>query len=139
MQSRYFVPVVPVVLVSVCFTVGATNIPPEKEVIRFESEIGMVNFFHVLHATLRTKTCRTCHHTYKEGESLKTCDSCHPPDKGGAPVISETPKISKAYHIRCKGCHLYTVRKLNKTAGPVRCRLCHLGKVFDQEPQAHPR
>ena len=73
------------------------------------------------------------------GEPLKTCDACHPPDTGVPTAISDTPKISKAYHVRCKGCHQYTVRKLNKVAGPVRCRLCHLGKVFDQEPQAHPR
>ena len=136
MQLKYLVSVV---LVSGCLTVGATNIPPDKEVIRFESEVGLVNFFHALHATLRTNTCQTCHHTYKEGEPLKTCDSCHPPHQGTPTVITETPMVSKAFHVRCKGCHQYTVRKLNKTAGPVSCRLCHLGKVFDQAPQDHPR
>lgn len=130
---------VPVLSGCICFAVNAANIPPDKEIIRFDSEIGMVNFFHALHATLRTNTCQTCHHTYKEGEAFKTCDSCHPPDKGGAPVIAETPKISKAFHVRCKGCHQYTIRKLHQTAGPVRCKLCHLGKVFAQEPQSHPR
>lgn len=122
--------------------IGPNDIPEDKKIIRIESEFGLVNFYHYLHATLRTNSCDTCHHSLKEEGVLKTCQECHPHESEEiSPIMLMTgpPKIAKAFHDRCKGCHQYTTQTLKKKAGPVTCSLCHLGKEHMDTPETHPR
>jgi len=120
--------------------IDVNDIPEDKKIIRFESEFGLVNFFHHLHATLRANSCDTCHHTMKEVGYIKPCHECHEHEgEGTSPSLQGTPKIAKAFHVRCKGCHQYTTQVLNKTAGPVTCVLCHLGEEHLAAPETHPR
>ena len=112
------------------------DIPEDKRIIRFDSEFGLVNFFHHLHAELRTSSCETCHHTYEEVGEIRPCHECH---KNELSMFDETPTIAKAFHVRCKGCHQYTTQVLFKTAGPVTCGLCHLGVEHLASPETHPR
>lgn len=66
--------------------------------------------------------CAVCHHVYdKDGKKLEAetseeleCSDCH---------LSGEKKgrmdLTRAYHLRCKGCHE------EKKAGPVMCGECH--------------
>jgi hypothetical protein len=118
----------------------AVDIPEEKKVIRFASEFGLVNFYHYLHATLRTSSCEECHHTVKEVGEIKPCHECHLHEgERTTPSLTGTPQIAEAFHVRCKGCHQYTTQVLYERAGPVTCALCHLGKEHREAPDKHPR
>lgn len=65
--------------------------------------------------------CNVCHHVYRDGklvpdessEDLK-CSDCHKQKSsdGGTPLM-------KAYHERCKGCHV------KEKKGPITCGECH--------------
>ncbi|RJQ73287.1 MAG: acidic cytochrome c3 [Desulfobacteraceae bacterium] len=66
--------------------------------------------------------CGICHHVIENGRRSETetsedspCSECH------APLVSGTHPIPlrRAYHLRCKGCHLAS------NAGPVMCAECH--------------
>lgn len=97
-------------------------IPADKEVIQFETRIGVVTFAHKKHADLSITQCTTCHHKSEPGDTvIKPCHQCH--DKKDA----EAPKASKAFHTRCTGCHEYTVAG-GQHAGPLKkkCKLCHI-------------
>ncbi|RDH88591.1 MAG: hypothetical protein DIZ78_01270 [endosymbiont of Escarpia spicata] len=107
------------------------QIPDDKQVIHFSSEFGMVTFYHGLHASLRTNGCETCHHTSKETGVLKPCHDCHHPKEANPKQMltkSDASTTQKAFHVRCKGCHQYTIQVLEKPAGPVTCALCHMGR-----------
>ncbi len=98
------------------------EIPPEKEVILYQSKkLGTVTFLHKHHSTLSKVECRTCHHTLNSGEEPKPCHECH--FKGAKDV----PEPKKAFHLRCTECHEYTTEKGLK-AGPIKkkCKLCHV-------------
>lgn len=96
---------------------------PLKETIEFESKLGNVSFAHKAHAGLKNVECKTCHHTYPEEGGLQDCHNCHKPEG------SDAPKAKDAFHLRCRGCHKYTVEEGEK-AGPVKkCKLCHQKKV----------
>lgn len=112
-------------LVFILFLLTATSaqadvvsIPADKEVIEFDTKLGKVIFAHEAHSGLRNVECRTCHHTYPDEDGLEDCHSCHKQEKGDA------PKSKDAFHLRCRGCHKYTVESGSK-AGPVKCMLCH--------------
>lgn len=110
-----------------CVGIAAETIPDDKAVILFETKTGTVTFFHTLHASLRVTQCASCHHTHEESEPIKPCSDCHKKKKTmveGFSVIA--PKNSKAYHTKCKGCHKYTLEELEQTAGPIKCKLCHI-------------
>ena len=99
------------------------EVPALKETIEFESRLGNVSFAHKAHAGLKKVECKTCHHTYPAEDGLQDCHNCHTP-KGG-----DAPKAKDAFHLRCRGCHKYTVEEGEK-AGPVKkCKLCHQKKV----------
>ena len=103
------------------------TIPDDKSVIVFESKKGNVTFNHALHGTVRGIECKSCHHTYKDGEPIKPCADCHKQkdsEVAGFSVLA--PKNSKAYHTKCKGCHKYTLEELHQPAGPTKCKLCHI-------------
>lgn len=68
--------------------------------------------------------CAVCHHLYEDGVRLEDessedqqCVACH------AEVVdahSDTPiNLRRAYHLRCKECHL------NSNSGPIMCAECH--------------
>jgi hypothetical protein len=106
---------------------AAETIPDDKTVIQFETKTGLITFNHALHATLRTGECETCHHTHEAGQPFQPCVDCH---KGKASPVAGfsvvPPKTSKAYHLKCKGCHEYTIKELEKPGGPTKCKLCHI-------------
>jgi len=101
------------------------QIPPDKDVIRFETKLGSVIFNHRMHADLSFTQCTSCHHTYKaeEGVPVKPCHACH----GHKAKEGETPVAKTAFHTRCTGCHEYTVAQGDQ-AGPLKkkCKLCHV-------------
>lgn len=114
-------------LVLPALTSTAAEIPDDKAVLSFDSKLGIVTFNHKLHATVRGIECTSCHHTYKEGETIKPCSDCHKKNESkveGFAVMA--PKNKKAYHDKCKGCHKYTTEELKKPAGPTKCKLCHI-------------
>ena len=67
--------------------------------------------------------CSQCHHLYdeagkkREGESSEDqmCSDCH-----GQKDEGSKPNLMKAYHLRCKSCHL------EKQSGPILCAQCHV-------------
>ena len=69
--------------------------------------------------------CALCHHVFDEEGNLsefdssedQACGDCH-----GLKTVDRMPGLRKAYHLRCKGCHL-TVQK-----GPIICADCHAGE-----------
>ncbi len=66
--------------------------------------------------------CAVCHHLYEDGQLLEDessedqqCVACHSEKSGDGGV-----SLRRAYHMRCKGCHLV------EKAGPVMCAECHV-------------
>jgi len=106
---------------------AADSIPDDKAVVQFQTKTGVVTFNHTLHATLRVTSCESCHHTHEAGQPIKPCSECHKKKKTKVEGFSMVaPKTSKAYHMKCKGCHKYTMEELEKPAGPTKCKLCHI-------------
>ncbi len=98
------------------------EIPADKNVIQFETKIGIVSFLHQMHAGLSITECTTCHHKLQPRDTaVQACHECHKEDSK-KPVKTKT-----AFHTRCTGCHQYTVDG-GDNAGPVRkkCKLCHI-------------
>jgi hypothetical protein len=64
--------------------------------------------------------CNVCHHVYEDGKLLErdssdqTCSECHK-----LTSKDKKPKLMKAFHLNCKGCHL------KKKTGPIMCGECH--------------
>jgi len=100
---------------------AATGIPADKSVIKFESKLGAVTFNHQAHNDMTTTECSTCHHTYTGEGTVKICGDCH------VKASKTAPSKMKAFHLRCQGCHQYTVEQGDK-AGPIKkeCKLCHI-------------
>ena len=97
------------------------TIPTDKEIIKFDTSRGVVTFLHKMHADLKVTECTTCHHTLKpEDETVKACHECHGED-------ADAPRVKKAFHSTCIGCHEYTVAHGDE-AGPLKkkCKLCHV-------------
>jgi hypothetical protein len=100
-------------------------IPPDKDVIEFQTKLGIVSFKHQMHAGLSSTECTTCHHTFKPEEgAVKPCHACHAHDAESADAA---PKTKTAFHTRCIGCHEYTTEQ-GEPAGPLKqkCKLCHV-------------
>ena len=100
-------------------------IPPEQEIIEFQTKLGVVTFRHQMHAGLGSTECTTCHHTFKAEEGpVKPCHACHEHDQASA---DEAPKAKTVFHTRCIGCHEYTAAQ-GDPAGPLKkkCKLCHV-------------
>ena len=103
------------------------QIPEDKEIIRFETKLGIVTFAHKNHAGLSITICSTCHHKIAPGDTVvKPCHEFHHHKS------KDVLKTSKALHARCKGCHEYTAAGGQK-AGPLKqkCRLCHIKPLAD--------
>ena len=101
---------------------GEQFIPPDKEIIQFETKLGTVAFLHRMHADLAVTECTTCHHTLEAGdERIRACHECHGSKDG------EAPRVKTAFHSTCIGCHEYTVAH-GEEAGPLekKCKLCHV-------------
>jgi hypothetical protein len=125
---RYFISLLIGLLLLPLAAIASDIIPEDKIVIQFKGKRGVVTFNHHLHATLRVTECGSCHHTHEAGAPFQPCADCHKKKKKtkvpGFSVVA--PKTSKAYHIKCKGCHKYTLEELEKPAGPTKCKLCHI-------------
>ena len=111
-----------VVLLGLPVTAGAAEIPLDKEIILFtHSKLGNVTFLHKMHSQLDEVECTTCHHKHEGDGMPEPCHKCHQ-----SKPEDETPKIIKAFHTRCRGCHQYTI-ETGRKAGPVKkCTLCHV-------------
>ena len=99
------------------------TIPENKEVIEFETKIGIVSFAHKKHASLSTTECMTCHHTLEPADKVvKPCHECHQHKKN-----TETQDTKSIFHTRCTTCHEYTIAG-GQSAGPLlkKCKLCHI-------------
>lgn len=101
---------------------GEISIPEEKEVIKFDTKLGIVTFAHKKHADLSITECSTCHHDLELNDTVvKPCHECHQHKS------KEPAKAKTAFHNRCTGCHEYTVAG-GQNAGPLKkkCKLCHV-------------
>ncbi len=99
-------------------------IASDKQVIVFETKTGVVTFRHQNHADLSFTTCKTCHHTQEGDGPIQGCHECHHDKDEGAAI-----QAKKAFHLRCAGCHEYTIKeRLLDHAGPLKakCKLCHI-------------
>jgi len=72
--------------------------------------------------------CQVCHHVWRNGRLIKDdssedqhCADCH-----GSPSGDATTSLMKAYHLRCKGCHI------TRKTGPVMCGECHSKQNWKQ-------
>lgn len=101
--------------------VAEESVSADKEVVSFKSKLGTVTFKHKAHADMTTTQCSTCHHTYTGEAAVKPCGDCH------VKKSTTAPSKMKAFHLRCQGCHQYTVEQGDK-AGPLKkeCKLCHV-------------
>lgn len=68
--------------------------------------------------------CAVCHHLYEDGVRLEgessedqQCVECHAEVVDAHSVSSIN--LRRAYHLRCKGCHL------SSNSGPIMCAECH--------------
>ena len=120
------------ILMPLSFALADAEIPADKNVIVFPSELGDVAFNHQLHSTLtdvgglEKVKCSTCHHTYEGEGAVKPCTQCH--IRGKKAAEGETLDLKKAFHYRCRNCHKYTMRQ-GKHSGPdKKCSLCHIMK-----------
>jgi hypothetical protein len=77
-----------------------------------------VQFPHKKHADAY-KDCKTCHHTWKEGENVKKCGECHKKETKDSAV-----NLEKAFHNNCRNCHR-DLKKAGKPTGPTLCTKCH--------------
>ena len=66
--------------------------------------------------------CNECHHLYEDGKRVEdessedqSCSDCHS-EKGS----DDEPRLTKAYHLNCKGCHQAAKK------GPIICGECHV-------------
>ena len=67
--------------------------------------------------------CAVCHHVYEEDGTKSEFDSSEDQACGDCHAMKDdgtTPGLRKAFHLRCKGCHLTT------RLGPVTCAQCHV-------------
>ncbi len=86
-------------------------------------EAGPTVWSHTRHAELTDWSCDKCHHK-DEADPQKphlACWRCH-----GKDDFAGIPKLEKAVHDRCIGCHE------ERLAGPLTCNGCHAGKKEDQ-------
>ena len=109
---------------------GGLVMPQDKNVIKFPVKIGDVTFAHQMHGALSITECKTCHHKVEPGDTtVKPCHDCHLHKGKKIKDVQdgEAPKTKDAFHVRCIGCHEYTVAGGGR-AGPIKkkCKLCHV-------------
>jgi hypothetical protein len=104
----------------------AAQVPEGTEVLTFEHKLGNVTFQHAMHAGLEGVECQTCHHTSEAGETPEKCSACH---LSKPPEGEEAPKLFKAVHDQCWGCHQEKV-DAGMDSGPLKgaknCKECHV-------------
>ncbi|MBU1702291.1 MAG: cytochrome c family protein [Candidatus Eisenbacteria bacterium] len=83
-----------------------------------------VPFTHFSHASNQGHkiACETCHHT----GDLMACSECHQADVS---LVSEKgkfiPKMKRAAHLKCKGCHQAVNDRHPEAPAPITCKGCH--------------
>lgn len=120
-----------IIVLAVLWSMGVLSLPGQaQDDMQFVDNEGFekpqrppARFVHDAHnETAGIDDCAECHHLYDEdgkkmeGESSEdqSCSECHEPRD-----VGPKPKLRKAYHINCKGCHV----SLQK--GPIVCGDCH--------------
>lgn len=124
---RKFVIIVWVVLVALALIIVSAHSQEDMEFVSNEAfdnpQRGSAVFRHDEHnEKAELDDCAQCHHLYDEaGKKVEdessedqACGECH-----GDKDEGRKPKLIKAYHQNCKGCHL------DKKMGPILCAQCH--------------
>ena len=113
--------IVTVLFILLSLGVSAFEQAQPPEIITFQTKMGVITFRHADHGTLRTKECSECHHTYTGENRAQPCEDCH------LKTSTKAPSLFKAIHMKCSGCHEYTV-KMGRPGGPLKkqCKLCHV-------------
>lgn len=114
-------------------------INPSLDCIILENPQGVKNkifpkvaFTHKIHYVDYEINCRTCHHNWKtkEKDNPQKCIECHKPN------LDNTNKkfilLRNAYHRCCKNCHA-ELKAMGKSAGPDKCRGCHVIRKDKEE------
>ncbi|MBI4575171.1 MAG: cytochrome c3 family protein [Planctomycetes bacterium] len=98
----------------------------QADVIYFENADVLggstVVFPHRKHSTVNEVDCYFCHHQDLEGDRPRGCRTCHFPDR----VVDRAPTAEKAFHDRCRGCHLETNRADPTRNVALECEECHI-------------
>ncbi len=107
-----------------CFSALALAAGP-PDVVTLTPKKGTVTLKHKAHSDRLGGKCDTCHHTSKpDGSDAKKCKECHKKDKSKMDG-KDVPKLKKALHGKCQGCHKET-KKAGKPSGPTKkCKECH--------------
>ncbi len=98
--------------------------PPD--VVTLTPKKGTVTLKHKAHSDrLGANKCNTCHHQNKaDGSDAQKCSECHKKDKSKMDG-KDVPKLKKAMHKSCQGCHK-EMKKAGKPHGPTKkCKECH--------------
>jgi hypothetical protein len=93
------------------------------------AELSGVPFNHYTHASSQgyKLACDSCHHL---GGNLP-CDTCHGEvaKQQGDDVV---PKLKRAMHLQCQGCHDALVGNNPDSIAPVDCDSCHSGRELER-------
>lgn len=86
-----------------------------------------VRFTHFRHASKHgyKQLCSSCHHT----GDLISCDSCHTEVAMDAGDGKSIPKLKRAFHLQCIGCHEAAQKNAPDSRAPLSCDDCHRGRT----------
>lgn len=86
-----------------------------------------VRFTHFRHASKHgyKQLCSSCHHT----GDLVSCDSCHNEVAMDAGDGKSIPKLKRAFHLQCIGCHEAAQKSAPDSRAPLSCDDCHRGRT----------
>jgi len=91
-----------------------------------------VPFNHFTHASANgyKLPCATCHH---KDDYLGPCSDCHG-DAARMEAGKVVPRLKRAFHQQCKGCHEAIVRNKPSSPAPTGCERCHRGGTIPRVP-----
>lgn len=127
MKKRILAATICMAAIGIVFAAVAANSQEDMEYVRDGAFKQMMrppaSFRHDLHnERAEIEECNVCHHVFEAGKRVdgessedSPCSECHAPKDGSYPM-----SLVKAFHTRCKGCHM------EKKAGPVMCAECHV-------------
>ncbi len=92
-----------------------------------DAERASVRFTHFRHASKHgyKQVCSSCHHT----GDLISCDSCHGEVSMDAGDGQTIPKLKRAFHLQCIGCHKAARGNAPDSRAPLSCDACHQGRT----------
>lgn len=116
----------------------AANWGPDDNMVLVEKDSTAlpVPFNHFTHASASgfKIACASCHH---KDDYLGQCSDCH----GVVAKMEDgkvVPKLKRAFHMQCKGCHEALVKSNPQASAPVSCDGCHREGIIPRAPGALP-